>query len=76
MSGPKVLAKFPRPDGNEARVTLSSYRDRWYVDFRLYFSPDGQTFGPTKKGLMFPADCLEELRAALDQAIAELESEG
>jgi hypothetical protein len=69
----KLIHAFPRNDREEVCVSAGEYRDKMYVDLRVFFR-DGETdeLRPTKKGLTIALDFLPELRKALEKAALEL----
>jgi len=47
------------------RVGINEYKDRKYVDIRIYYEDDTGDWRPTKKGITLPPDRVSELAEAL-----------
>jgi len=63
-----VLATWRRPDG-ETRLSLTTYKGKQYVDFRQFWTPDGEDESrPTKKGVALHIEAIPELIAGLVEA--------
>jgi hypothetical protein len=66
MSDAQIIARIPKTDTAEVRVSRKMWKMRPCIDVRLYYLPGGQTeFVPTRKGVTFDASKLPELMAAL-----------
>lgn len=64
----RIVYTLPRNEGEEIHFTLRKYKNRYYIDLRLWFQQEGETeFAPTKKGISLPADRLPELKEGLNQ---------
>lgn len=62
----QVVYEFQRNENERIRATVSDYKNKLYVDFRVFFS-DVQTgeSKPTKKGLTLPYALLPQLKNAV-----------
>jgi len=70
MAESKLLLSIARSATEEVQVAINEYKGKKYLDLRIYYTTDeGATWGPTKKGVTFSPDKLEELKAAIDTAI-------
>ncbi len=72
MEYPQVLATVPRSATEEVQISINEYRGKKYLDLRVYYTTDdGLNWSPTKKGVTFSPDKLNELKDAVEKAIAE-----
>lgn len=71
----RVLATFPRKDGQELRVTLDSFNGRPFLNARLWFTADDGTHRPTKKGITVGSRDLRAFAGAILDAIDEIDGE-
>lgn len=72
MEQDRVVYRFQRNSEEEVRFTLHEYKDRQYLDLRLWFLPaDGGEYKPTRKGLTLPLEFLSELK----KGVAKTEQE-
>lgn len=63
-----VVHKFQKNPEEEIRMTLRDYKDRRYLDVRLWFQPsNGGDYRPSKKGITFSVDHLDELKKGLER---------
>jgi len=76
----KEIASFSKNRTELVKVRLQDYRDKQYVDIRVFLKPGegdrGAEEQATGKGICLHADHLSELRKALDKAMAEIEMGG
>ena len=69
MEKVRIIHTFQKNPEEEVRFTLKEYKDRQYLDLRLWFhSSTGGEYFPTKKGLTLSLDYLGELKKGLDRA--------
>ena len=69
MEKAEVVHAFPKSPEEEIRFTLRQYKDRHYVDVRLWFQPsNGGDYHPTKKGITVSLEYLAELRKGFERA--------
>lgn len=70
----QLIHKFPRAEGEEIQFAIRKYRDKLFIDIRLWFKGESQAhFLPTKKGVTLALGQIEELKTAvtkLDRAAA------
>ena len=72
MEYPQILTTVSRSDTERIQVSINEYRGKKYLDLRVYYTTDdGMNWNPTKKGVTFSPDKLNELKTAIEQAIAE-----
>lgn len=70
MEQDRVIYSFPKNEQEEVRFTLRSYKDRQYLDLRLWFQPSsGGDLRPTKKGLTLGLEYLSELKRGIDRSL-------
>ena len=63
-----IFYTFTRSEGEEIRLRLRKYRGQYYIDFRHWFQPEGQTeLVATKRGVSIPAECLSEVLDGFEQ---------
>ena len=66
MEDAVVLLSLKKNDEEEVRVSSREYKDRKYIDLRIWFKPkDGGKMAPTKKGLTLSEDLFLEMVAKL-----------
>lgn len=69
MDEGRVVYRFQSRPDEEVRFTVKGYKDRSYLDMRLWFLPSsGDEYFPTKKGLTLSLQYLRELKKGLEQA--------
>ncbi|MDD3150452.1 MAG: transcriptional coactivator p15/PC4 family protein [Candidatus Gastranaerophilales bacterium] len=76
MADGKILASIPRSATEETRISINEYKGKSYLDLRVYYTTDdGANWNPTKKGVTFAPDKLEELKNVIELAQKEFETE-
>ena len=69
----KILATIPRNATEQLQISINSYKDKRYLDLRIYYTTDdGGTWLPTKKGVTVSPDNLVTLKDAVEEAMKEL----
>ena len=69
MQEDQIVYRFQKNPEEEIRLSLREYKERLYLDLRLWFQPSsGGELRPTKKGLTFSTDLLPELKKGLERA--------
>lgn len=68
----KVLHEFKRNAEETLRVSLSTFKGRTYVDFRLFYEDANGELAPTKKGVTITPELWDEFRAGVTKAEEEL----
>ena len=69
MDEEHIVYRFSRNPEEEFRFTLREYKERGYLDIRLWFQPaQGGDMRPTKKGVTFSVEVLNEVKKGLDRA--------
>ena len=69
MEKERVIHSFQKNPEEEVRFTLKEYKDRQYLDLRLWFqTSSGGEYYPTKKGLTLSLDYLGELKKGIERA--------
>lgn len=64
-----VLARIPKTETSEVRISRTSWKGRRVVDMRIWFIPVGQDeYVPSRKGFTFSAEKLGDLIEALESA--------
>jgi hypothetical protein len=65
----QVIHSFKKSETEEVRVSLRQYKEKTYLDVRVFFySERDQEFRPTKKGVTFGTEFLGQLRSGLEMA--------
>lgn len=63
-----VVYTFQKNSEEEVRFTLTSYKERCYLDLRLWFLPTGGgEYRPTRKGITLALEYLPELKKGLER---------
>ena len=68
----QFLYSFPKNEEEEIRFSIREYKDRRYLDLRLWYQAKGGEYLPTKKGLTLSLEFLPEVVRGLAK-IAETE---
>jgi hypothetical protein len=72
-----VVYRIAKRQDEEVCISLSEFKDRKYLDVRVYFQPkDSDEMKPTKKGITLDVGLLSELRKGLatcEKRIASLQ---
>ena len=64
----QLIYAFPRMQGEEIQINLQKYKDKYYIDLRLWYQPKNESvLRPTKKGIFVAVEKLPELRKGLDR---------
>lgn len=63
-----TVAVFPKNSREQVRVTLGDFHGRQILNIRVYWTPDGTNWSPSKKGLAIAIEKLPLLLASLHQA--------
>ncbi len=65
MNGQKVY-KIERGENEEIRLTLKEYKNKKYLDIRIFFQPqDEKEMRPTKKGITISIDQIGKVAKGL-----------
>jgi hypothetical protein len=66
----EILARIPKTDTAELRVSRSRWKEREVIDLRIWYIPAGKDeYAPSRKGVAIDAAKLPELVAALKSAL-------
>jgi hypothetical protein len=68
MTNQEVVHVFKKGQDEEVQVSIGEFKNRKYVDFRIYFPGEDGTKFPTKRGLTLAAELLPELKKGLQAA--------
>lgn len=64
----KTIHSFARGPYEEVRLCAGEYRERVYLDLRIYFkNEEMEDWRPTKKGITLPLESLGELRNGIQK---------
>jgi len=72
MTEQQFLYSFPKNEEEEVRFSIREYKDRRYLDLRIWFRTKEGEYHPTKKGLTLSLELLPEVVRGLEK-IAERE---
>ena len=62
----QVIYQFTRNQDETVYISLRNYKNKKYLDFRVYFQPkDSEDMHPTKKGLTLGVEYLAELKKGI-----------
>ena len=62
----KIVYQFSRNDDESIYFRLRDYKDRKYIDLRIFYRPkNGDEMLPTKKGITIPVELLGELKKGI-----------
>ena len=62
----QILYQFPRNQDEAVYFRLREYKERRYLDLRVFFQPsDGGEMRPTKKGVSLAVELLPELKKGI-----------
>lgn len=61
----KTVYSFPKNPTEEIRASLSTYKNKQYLDLRIYYLGDDDEYHPSKKGITLSPDLLGELEEAV-----------
>jgi hypothetical protein len=76
MAEGKIIASVPRSATEEIRIQINEYKGKKYLDMRVFYTTDdGINWNPTKKGVTFAPEKLDELKQAIEEAKKEFESD-
>ena len=69
MEMTQIVHSFRKNESEEVRICLREYKDRSYVDLRIFFEEtETGEFKPTKKGLTLDVAFLTELKRGIEKA--------
>ena len=68
----KVIAELPKGPLDKLVISLREYQGHPFIDLRLYFLGDDETWHPTKKGITVSPSQWDEFMMALGNVAAEL----
>ncbi len=61
----QIVSSFKKSETEEVRLTRRDYKEKSYLDLRLFFRAKGmEEFRPTRKGLTLPIELAPELEKA------------
>ncbi len=62
------IYSFPKSEGEEIQMTIKKYKDRFYIDLRVWYQNDkSPEFKPTQRGVCFTVDRLPDLQKGVDR---------
>lgn len=73
---PELIAQFQKNSTEIIKVHIKTWKGRRYIDFRIWYLENPAEPGSeiaTKKGITLNVDHLEELKKAVDKALAAVE---
>jgi hypothetical protein len=64
----RLIAEWPKNNGDVIRITLGFYKGRLRLDIREYYR-QGKSHRPTKRGVNLPAERLRDLENVVHRGI-------
>ena len=62
----QTLYEFTRNQNETVRLTLREYKERKYIDLRVFYQPeDSSEMRPTKKGITLALELLPEVKKGI-----------
>lgn len=58
----KLVGKFEKSAIQEVRISLKEWKDKRYIDFRIFVLSDQGEIVPTKRGVSIPFEKFDELK--------------
>jgi hypothetical protein len=71
-----LVHSFMKNALEEVRVSVSTFKGKKYVDFRVYYQDDSGEYKPSKKGIAISPELLPELENAIGKLKKVIESPG
>jgi len=72
-----IVHSFRKNESEEVRISLRGYKDRTYLDLRLFYEDgDSGEYRPTRKGLTLDVAFLTELKRGIEKAEQKVIVEG
>ena len=69
MADAKNLAIIERSETEQLQISVSEYKGRSYLNMRIFYTTDGgSTWLPTKKGVTFTPDQLDNHSDTIEEA--------
>ncbi len=68
-----ILAEIEKNPMEKILITISEFKNKKYVDLRVYFMNDNMEWKPTKKGVTIPPNLVDLVINALKKAKEEVE---
>ena len=58
----KIVYQFSRNDGEQIMFSIRQYKDKRYLDIRMFYQPKpDEQYRPTKKGITIPLELTDEM---------------
>ncbi|MBU1065371.1 transcriptional coactivator p15/PC4 family protein [bacterium] len=67
MTENKKSVDIHKSDDIIIRISKQEYQDRKFIDVRQYYKDSNSEFQPTKKGVTFPPELLQDVITALKE---------
>ncbi len=68
----KLIGEAERNNKEKIKVSIEEYKGHTFVDCRIYWDDNG-TWRPSKKGITFNGECIDEVITMLQRASRALE---
>ena len=62
-----LVHSFPRGENDAIHFVLRKYKQRYYIDLRIWYRKDSPQLWPTRKGIVLPVEKLPELKRGLEE---------
>jgi hypothetical protein len=70
--GFKMIGEIVKNTREKIRISVTEYKEHWYIDCRVYFEGKEGNWLPTKKGIALNADAIDGVIELLKEASKEL----
>lgn len=67
-----VIHEFEKNSTEVIRMTISEFKGRELINFRVFYEDEDGEYKPTKKGISFSTELAEDFFEAVDKLKAEL----
>lgn len=69
-----IVGEIDKSINERLRVIVKSYKNKKYVDIRMYWQDEQGEWRPSKKGIIINAETLDEVNELLRKAARELKN--
>lgn len=67
-----LISEFQKNDNEKIRVEISEFKGRKYLNFRIMFKDEDDSWKYTKKGITISVDLVDDLKKAVDKAASKV----
>ena len=62
----RLIHSFSRNENENVQIFLKKYNQKYYIDLRVWFKEAEGSLKPTRKGITFSAEHLDEIKKGID----------